>query len=54
MCIRIMLCELLLARDLIAVLEYEGLPPPLVSDWKTVAQRRLALLQPHVKRIEFL
>lgn len=36
------------------MLEYEGLPPPLVSEWKTVAQRRLALLQPHVKRIEFL
>lgn len=35
------------------MLEYEGLPPPLVSQWRTVTQRRLGLLQPHVKQISF-
>jgi hypothetical protein len=33
------------------MLEYEGIPPPLVSEWRSAAQRRLELLRPLGKQV---
>jgi hypothetical protein len=36
-----------------AVLEYEGLPPLPMSQWKAEAQLRLELLHPHATELRF-
>ncbi|KAG0595704.1 hypothetical protein M758_UG190200 [Ceratodon purpureus] len=35
------------------MLKYEGIPPPMVSQWTAAAQQRLNFLQPHAKKIVF-
>ncbi|KAG0561964.1 hypothetical protein KC19_9G107000 [Ceratodon purpureus] len=35
------------------MLEYEGIPPPMVSQWTAAAQQRLNFLQPHARKIVF-